>query len=49
VTPGAQKVAVTGEIIGIAGKDNDGYWLLASDGGIFTFGSAQFYGRPDRT
>ena len=23
---------------------NDGYWLVGSDGGIFTFGSAQFYG-----
>ncbi len=22
----------------------DGYWLVGSDGGIFTFGSAQFYG-----
>jgi ribosomal protein L24E len=21
-----------------------GYWLVASDGGIFTFGSAHFYG-----
>ena len=24
--------------------DGDGYWLLASDGGVFCFGSAQFYG-----
>jgi hypothetical protein len=23
---------------------NDGYWLVGGDGGIFTFGSAQFYG-----
>jgi hypothetical protein len=48
LTPGAQKVDVTGEIVGIAGCNNNGYWLLASDGGIFTFGDAQFYGRPDR-
>jgi len=48
ITPGAQAVKVTGEIVGIAGVGNDGYWLLASDGGIFSFGSAQFYGRPDR-
>jgi hypothetical protein len=48
LTPGDQKVEVTGEIVGIAGKGNDGYWLLASDGGIFTFGSAHFMGRPDR-
>jgi len=47
-TPGNQAVKVNGEIVGIAGCGTDGYWLLASDGGVFTFGSAQFYGRPDR-
>ena len=26
--------------------DGKGYWLVASDGGIFTFGDAGFYGRP---
>jgi hypothetical protein len=24
--------------------DGGGYWLVASDGGIFTYGDAQFYG-----
>jgi hypothetical protein len=24
--------------------DGGGYWLVASDGGIFTFGDAQFHG-----
>jgi hypothetical protein len=48
VTPGAQRVEVSGEIVGIAGHGKDGYWLLASDGGVFAFGSAQFFGRPDR-
>ena len=24
--------------------DGHGYWLVASDGGVFTFGDAQFYG-----
>ena len=24
--------------------DGGGYWLVASDGGIFTFGDAPFYG-----
>jgi hypothetical protein len=24
--------------------DGKGYWLVASDGGIFTFGDASFYG-----
>ena len=27
-----------------APSTNHGYWLVGSDGGIFTFGSAQFYG-----
>jgi len=27
-----------------AAADDRGYWLTASDGGIFTFGDAQFYG-----
>jgi hypothetical protein len=47
-TPGAQRVEVNGEVVGIAGCGRSGYWLLASDGGIFAFGDAQFYGRPDR-
>jgi hypothetical protein len=47
-TPGAQQVDVTGEIVGIAGHGKDGYWLLGSDGGIFAFGSADYFGRPDR-
>jgi hypothetical protein len=47
-TPGAQRVEVQGEVVGIAGVGRSGYWLLASDGGIFAFGDAQFYGRPDR-
>ncbi len=24
--------------------DGHGYWLVASDGGIFSYGDAQFYG-----
>jgi hypothetical protein len=47
LTPGAQPVKINGQIVGIAGKGTDGYWLLASDGGIFAFG-APFLGRPDR-
>jgi ABC-type branched-subunit amino acid transport system substrate-binding protein len=32
-------------IVGIAATpDGGGYWLVASDGGVFTFGDAQFYG-----
>jgi ribosomal protein L24E len=27
-----------------ATPDGKGYWLVASDGGIFTFGDAKFYG-----
>jgi hypothetical protein len=32
-------------IVGIAvTPDNQGYWLVASDGGVFAFGDAQYYG-----
>ena len=32
-------------IVGMAATpDGKGYWLVASDGGIFTFGDARFYG-----
>ena len=32
-------------IVGMAATpDGNGYWLVASDGGIFAFGDAQFYG-----
>jgi ribosomal protein L24E len=27
-----------------ASPDGHGYWLVASDGGVFTFGDAVFYG-----
>jgi len=33
--------------VGIAATpDGHGYWEVASDGGIFTFGDADFYGSP---
>ena len=32
-------------IVGMAvSPDGNGYWMVASDGGIFTFGAAGFYG-----
>ena len=33
-------------IVGMAAqrRDGGGYWLVASDGGVFTYGDAQFYG-----
>ena len=32
-------------IVGMAATpDGKGYWLVAADGGIFTFGDAGFYG-----
>jgi hypothetical protein len=35
----------TNPIVGIAHTaDGHGYWLVATDGGVFTFGTAQFYG-----
>jgi len=30
--------------VGIAGNTLGGYWLVASDGGIFAFGGATFFG-----
>ena len=40
--PAAQPVQ---PVVGIASTpDGGGYWLVASDGGIFAFGDAQFYG-----
>ena len=32
-----------------ATPDGKGYWLVASDGGIFAFGDAHFYGSPGGT
>jgi hypothetical protein len=32
-------------IVGIAATpDHQGYWLVTSDGGLFAFGDAHFYG-----
>jgi hypothetical protein len=32
-------------VVGMAATpDGQGYWLVASDGGVFTFGDAQFFG-----
>ena len=49
VTPGSTarpaEVHLERPIVGMAGTpDGHGYWLVASDGGIFTFGDAGFYG-----
>ena len=38
-------VALNKPIVGMASTpDGKGYWLVASDGGIFSFGDAQYYG-----
>jgi hypothetical protein len=29
--------------------DDGGYWLVASDGGVFSFGTAAFYGSTGGT
>ena len=41
----AAAIALDRPVVGMAATpDGKGYWLTASDGGIFTFGSAHFYG-----
>ena len=40
---GGQGLPVTGMA---ARPQGDGYWLVAKDGGVFTFGAAGFHGRP---
>jgi hypothetical protein len=41
---GFEKVTVDSRVSGSRTLSSDGYWLLASDGGVFTFGDAHFYG-----
>ena len=42
---GSVTTALRAPIVGIAATpDGGGYWLVASDGGVFTFGDAQFFG-----
>src|SRR6476620_2584807 len=42
---GAPNSALNAPIVGIAAtRTGKGYWLLASDGGIFSYGNARFYG-----
>ncbi|HLI74596.1 MAG TPA: hypothetical protein VKU86_12020 [Acidimicrobiales bacterium] len=37
--------ALNAPVAGIAGTPDDhGYWLVASDGGVFAFGPARFFG-----
>ena len=43
-------VALSKPIVGIASTpDGRGYWLVASDGGVFSFGDASFYGSMGST
>ena len=36
-------------IVGLQSTPTGGYWLVAADGGIFTFGDARFFGRRGRS
>lgn len=40
----AAGAAVTGEIVSYTLNSPAGYWEVASDGGVFSYGQAQFYG-----
>jgi hypothetical protein len=38
-------VHLNAPVVGMASTpDGKGYWLVAADGGVFTFGDAAFYG-----
>ena len=44
-SPSLSGIHLAKPIIGMAATpDGQGYWLVASDGGIFTYGDAKFYG-----
>jgi hypothetical protein len=44
-SPAASGLRLEKPIVGMAATpDGRGYWLVAADGGIFTYGDAQFYG-----
>ena len=44
-SPASSNLQLASPIVGMdATPDGHGYWLVASDGGIFTYGDAQFYG-----
>ena len=44
-SPAASALQLTQPVMGMAPTpDGHGYWLVASDGGIFSYGDAQFYG-----
>ena len=44
-SPALSGIQLAKPIVGMAATpDGKGYWLVASDGGIFTYGDAQFYG-----
>ncbi len=44
-SPAGSGLHLNQPVVGMAATpDGNGYWLVASDGGIFTYGDAQFYG-----
>jgi hypothetical protein len=49
-SPALSGVQLAQPIVGMAATpDGQGYWLVASDGGIFTYGDAQFFGSTGAT
>ena len=44
-SPALSGISLTQPIVGMAATaDGQGYWLVASDGGVFSYGDAKFYG-----
>jgi hypothetical protein len=43
--PGLPRAPVVSDVVGVvATPDNQGYWMVGSDGGVFAFGDATFVG-----
>ena len=40
----AGSIALNKPVVGMGSSDGGGYWLVASDGGIFSYGDAVFHG-----
>ena len=45
----AERLVFSGDVDMVVAPSSQGYWLVASDGGVFSFGDAPFYGSMGAT